>query len=111
MNIGFDYSGTMDTYPEKFTAIGKAIQAQGGKVYIISAVGFGDLEFSEVIRSEFPWVDEVITFEAVNTPQQKLDLCNSRGITMFWDDRKDICDHLNLNGVVAFRVWRIGQEL
>jgi hypothetical protein len=111
MNIGFDYSGTMDTYPQGFTEIGKGIQALGGKVYIISAVGFGDLDFDQVIIKEFPWVDEVITFEAVNTPQQKLEICNKYGVTMFFDDRKEICDHLNLNGVVAFRVWRLGQEL
>ncbi len=111
MNIGFDYSGTMDTYPEGFTAIGKAMQTQGHKVYIISAVGFGDLDFDKVIAEQFGWVDEIITFEAVNTPQQKLEICQAKGVTMFFDDRKDICDHLNVNGVVAFRVWRKGLEL
>jgi len=109
MNIGFDYSGTMDTYPEQFTSIGKAIQAQGGGVYIFSAVGFGDLAFDQVITKQFPWVDKVITFEATHAPTQKLELCKEFGVEVFYDDMQDIVDNLNDNGVLAFRVWRRGQ--
>lgn len=111
MNIAFDYSGTIDTYPEQFTYIGKSIQAQGGSVYIISAVSVGDLAFDQVIIKQFPWVDKVITFESIDAKQQKLDFCRELNIEVFYDDLKVIVDHLNLNGILAFRVWRVGQEL
>ena len=55
-------------------------------------------------------VHEVVFEHPGQSPELKLAKCQEIGITVFYDDRDDVCRLLTDHGILAMRVSRIGQR-
>lgn len=119
MKIGFDYWNVISHYPQEIAYIIDSFGLQGeSELHIISAIGKGRIgtiakEVAQSLASdrlEDPLgvlkVHEVVTGNGKKSPELKLEKCKELGITMFFDDRQDVCDLLNANGILAFKVPR-----
>lgn len=125
MKIGFDYWNVISHYPKEFSRMAEAfnsLQAEGLEdytgVYVISAIGDTrkdtiEQEVRELMREVnvssdylFKGVYEVVFDNPKQSPELKLAKCKELGIEVFFDDRKDVCDLLNKNGILAFLVPR-----
>jgi acid phosphatase class B len=51
-------------------------------------------------------VFEVVYDDVSQAPALKLAKCQELGITVFYDDREDVCRLLNQHGILAVRVMR-----
>ena len=124
MKIGFDYWNVLSHYPKELGAMAQAIcvafsEGVDIQLYVISAIGenrigtvenelikvFSDnnLEADEIFNGG---IHEVVFARASESPKLKLLKCKELGITVFFDDRKDVCDLLNKNGILAMQVPR-----
>lgn len=109
MRIGLDYWQVCSHWPY-FGELAAALRQAGHEVHVISAVG---RKSQGTVR---PGLDELgITCDGVHevlfahpreSPALKLAACRELGIEVFYDDRQDVCDLLNENGVMAIRVPR-----
>lgn len=112
MIIGFDYWQVISHYPKEFRHLAKMFTANGDTVHVVSAVGkdrAGTVATSVKNKGFDPklyQVHEVIFDSPAQSPELKLEKCRELGITMFFDDRDDVCRLLNKNGILAFRVSR-----
>lgn len=118
MKIGFDYWNVISHYPSEFRELLGAFENYVDDVYIISAIGKTRLNtVANEIRKLPGWeklsdnfykerVHEVIFESPKESPRKKLEKCKELGIQMFFDDRQDVCDLLNENGILAFKVPR-----
>lgn len=85
---------------------------EGDHVYVVSAVGSKKAgTVLEAVRKIVPFLPEYRIHEVLfNNPKQspelKLAKCKELGITVFYDDREDVCRLLNKNGILAMRVTR-----
>lgn len=112
MTIGFDYWQVISHYPAQIAEIADALEGNGHDIHVISAIGktrigtiVGD------VKKHWPWfpdaqVHEVVFKYSRESPRLKLEKCKELGITMFFDDRKDVCALLNEHGILAFQVPR-----
>ena len=98
-------------YPEYFDQLIEAMVKQGHEVFVLSAVGdnnagtvaaFGR---GPAIRTECA-VHEVVFDDRGSRPTRKLASGKELDITVFYDDRDDVCRLLNENGILAMRVTR-----
>ncbi|ASZ74831.1 hypothetical protein FDI69_gp013 [Rhodococcus phage Trina] len=111
MIIGFDYWQVLSHYPDEISTLEAAL-FQDHETHFISAVGNSrrgsvTAEVLKIIPEFDPEnVHEVVFKHARESPELKLAKCKELGITMFFDDRTDVVDLLNQNGVLAFRVPR-----
>lgn len=119
MIIGFDYWQCISHYPDQFDEMHRAFSNYADDVHIISAIGKNRIgTIANDVRNtpgwrDFPdaWYDKyvhevVFTNGSKSSPAIKLAKCKELGIEMFFDDRKDVCDLLNANGILAFQVPR-----
>jgi len=112
MIVGFDYWQVISHFPSEMAAICDSMHAQGHKVHVISAIGKNRIgTIVDAVHekwSAFPdeWIHEVVFDNPKQSPELKLAKCQELGITMFFDDRDDVCRLLNKNGIVACRVTR-----
>lgn len=112
MKIGMDYWQVISHYPEQMGVLADALYLFDQDVHVISAIGkdrIGTIA-DEVCKV---WGDfrrekihEVVFDNPSQSPELKLAKCKELGITMFFDDRDDVCRLLNKNGILAFRVTR-----
>lgn len=128
MKIGFDYWNVISHYPDKIGLLMCALYQYATlpgdepiEIHVISAIGkgrIGTIEgevFDSLLEGGFEsdvivkGVHEVVTGNGKKSPELKLAKCQELGITMFFDDRKDVCDLLNANGILAFQVPRRGK--
>lgn len=112
MKVGIDYWQVISHYPEQFGILADALYLQGHDVHVISAIGetrvgtihgeikkvWGDFNANKV--------HEVVFDHPRQSPELKLAKCQELGITMFFDDRDDVCRLLNKHGILACRVTR-----
>ena len=112
-NIGFDFWQCISHYPKQFSLLDQALSGSGHDIFVISAVGKNRTDsvahevaklIPDIISSN---VHEVVFTHPKQSPELKLAKCKELGITMFFDDRTDVCDLLNANGILAFRVPRL----
>lgn len=127
MKIGFDYWNVTSHYPEGIGFLMCAIHQfaalpgeDSPEVHVISAIGpkrVGTIEdevFDTLLKAGYEsdvmltGVHEVVTSREKKSPELKLAKCQELGIQMFFDDRQDVCDLLNENGILAFKVPRKG---
>lgn len=115
MIVGIDYYRTISAYPQQFDSMITNLIAGGHTVYIVSAVGgksAGTVE--QAVIDLYPWlvvysdmVHEVRFKRPHESPALKLAKCKELGIEIFYDDRQDVVDMLNDNGILAFKVPRV----
>jgi hypothetical protein len=122
MKVGFDYWNVISHHPEKIAFLMRSIDFgtmvlsdTPWHVHVISAVGrsrVGTVEQSvdEILKPyidrKFYKVHEVVFKSSKESPELKLAKCKELGIDIFFDDRQDVCDLLNVNGILALRVPR-----
>jgi len=110
MKIGLDYWQVCSHYPDYFRELAKHMLLTGSEVHIISAIGatrIGTIE-KQVRKLDIPFtaVHEVVFDDPKQSPKLKLGKCKELGITVFYDDRDDVCRLLNYKGILAMRVTR-----
>lgn len=118
MVIGFDYWQCVSHYPDEFRNMLCAFENWADDVHIISAIGKTRIgTIANDVKNTEGWdgwsdkwyeerVHEVIFKKSRESPELKLAKCKELGIKMFFDDRKDVCELLNANGILAFQVPR-----
>ena len=107
--IGLDFWQVCSHWPY-FAELAAALRAAGHEVHVISAVGrksagsvapgLADLGIA------CDGVHELLFRHPRESPGLKLAECRRLGIGVFYDDRQDVCDLLNANGIMALRVPR-----
>ena len=122
MKIGFDYWNCVSHYPEHFRWIMGAFENYAVETHIISAIGKGRIgTIADEVQALPGWggfnpkwyetsVHEVVFEKSSQSPELKLAKCKELGIEIFFDDRKDVVDLLNKNGILAFLVPREGTK-
>lgn len=112
MIVGFDYWQVISHYHEETGALADSLYLTGHDVHVISAIGksrIGTIA-ADVKRVWGDFNDnkihEVVFDSPKQSPELKLAKCKELGITMFFDDRDDVCRLLNENGIMAMRVTR-----
>lgn len=121
MKVGYDYWNVISAYPRQIAYLidGGYLYIRGWhEVHIISAIGKARVgtikeEVEKVLSpytppSKYYTVHEVVFEHPRESPQLKLEKCQELGIEIFYDDRKDVVDLLNANGILAFLVPRDG---
>lgn len=110
--IGFDYWQVLSHYPEEIALLDESLWMNFQETHIISAVGrnrAGSVakEVLKIMPNYPPEnIHEVLFTHAKQSPELKLAKCKELGISMFFDDRTDVVDLLNANGILAFLVPR-----
>ena len=115
MTVGIDYYRTISAYPQQFGLMISNLLHGGETVYIVSAVGGKSAgTVRQAVLDLYPWlsaytdmVHEVRFRRPHESPALKLAKCKELGIEIFYDDRSDVCDLLNENGILAFKVPRV----
>lgn len=125
MKVGFDYWNVISHYPDKIGALMFSLYQMpvlpgepDTEIHVISAIGpkrVGTIEqevFDSLLKGGYEsdilvtGVHEVVTSREHKSPELKLAKCKELGLDMFFDDRQDVCDLLNANGILAFVVPR-----
>jgi len=109
MRIGLDYWQVCSHWPY-FGELAAALRQAGHEVHVISAVGRksrGSVRPGlDDLRIACDGVHEVLFASPRESPALKLAKCLELGIGVYYDDRQDVCDLLNANGILALRVPR-----
>lgn len=110
MNIGIDYWQVISHYPGYFRPLAQRALSNGDRVYIVSAVGkdrAGTVR-AKVVDLKVPFTQcvELLFQHPSESPALKLAECKRLGITVFYDDRDDVCRLLTKEGILAMRVGR-----
>lgn len=126
MIVGFDYWNVISHYPDLLSKLIIRIDSMPDtEVHVISAIGksrvgtikgdvfkaiskAGYLNPHRVVAPEN--IHEVVFESPKESPELKLAKCKELGIEMFFDDRQDVVDLLNANGIIAFLVPRSGAK-
>lgn len=122
MKIGFDYWNVISHYPISLgTLITHLDVMPDSEIHVISAIGKGRIGtikrdvyrtfvnagYMNPLKLVAPEnIHEVVFGSPKESPELKLAKCKELGITMFFDDREDVCNLLNANGILAFIVPR-----
>ena len=123
MKVGFDYWQVISHYPMKIGYLMMILDNSmpDVEVYVISAIGesrkntIKDEVYSSLNKGGWGnpnWcvkpenIHEVIFEHPRESPELKLAKCKELGIDVFFDDRDDVCELLNKNGILAMRVTR-----
>jgi hypothetical protein len=111
MRIGFDYWNVCSHHSVVFRELAAALLAAGHEVHVISAIGRGraGTVASEIGKLGIPVtaVHEVIFGHPRESPALKTAKCTELGISVFYDDRDDVCRAMTATGrIVAMRVTR-----
>lgn len=111
--IGFDYWQVISHYPKSLGLIADALDAYGTfEIHVISAIGKNRIgTIADDVHQHWPAfptenIHEVVFKKPIESPELKLAKCKELGITIFLDDRDDVCRLLNKNGILALRVTR-----
>jgi hypothetical protein len=94
MKVGLDY-WHVSHHPEYFRELITGLVSHGHEVYVVSAVGEkrkGTVQ-AEVgnLVAGVTAVHEVVFKHPRQSPEFKLAKCLKLGITLFYDDREDVC--------------------
>lgn len=112
MKVGFDYWQVLSHFPDEIAYLEAALKNVGAETHVISAIGKGRVgTIAPDVLEVMPYFSEENVHEVVfnhprESPELKLAKCQELGITMFFDDRDDVCKLLNEHGIVAMRVTR-----
>lgn len=109
--IGFDYWQVISHYPEYFRELADMHREAGYGVVVISAVGKRTAGTVDDDVRQLGFSNEICVYEVQfdhprESPALKLAKCKELGVSVFYDDRTDVCDLLGANGIMALRVSR-----
>jgi hypothetical protein len=110
--VGFEYWQVISHYPLEMGELREALAARGDEVHVISAIGEGRVgTIAAEVHQHWPdfpdkYIHEVVFDDLKQAPELKLAKCQDLGISMFFDDRDDVCRLLGKHGIVAVRVTR-----
>jgi uncharacterized HAD superfamily protein len=116
MNIGFDFHRTIDLYPKEFSVLIGSLVSERNNISIISAVGKKVntknyrqrvVEFLEENSIPFHHFEIIVFQDKSEIPKLKLESCKRNEISMYFDDRADVCDILIKNNILSFKVGKI----
>jgi len=126
MIVGFDYWNVISHYPYEFAKlILRTDSMPDTEIHVISAIGKGRIGtikgdvFKSFSRAGYTNphkivhpdnIHEVVFESPKESPELKLAKCKELGIEMFFDDRQDVVDLLNANGILALLVPRSGAK-
>jgi hypothetical protein len=111
MKIGFDYWNVISHYPHQMALLSNAASRKED-IHVISAIGKNRVDtIVGDVKKLWPSIDEknihgVVFKSSKESPELKLAKCKELGIQIFLDDRQDVCDLLNANGILALKVPR-----
>lgn len=122
MIVGFDYWNVISHHPKEIAFLMRSIDYgtmmlsdTPVHVHVISAIGKGrkgtvekevDKILDPYVDRKFYRVHEVIFENPKESPELKLAKCKELGVDIFFDDRSDVCELLNTNGILALQVPR-----
>jgi hypothetical protein len=111
MKYGLDYWNVCSRHPDAFRELAAALLAAGNEVHVISAIGAGraGTVAGEIARLAISVtaVHEVIFTHPRESPELKTARCLELGISVFCDDRDDVCRAMTATGkILALRVTR-----
>src|SRR5882762_2659820 len=99
MRICFDFHNVIDAYPAIFTRLAERHIRYHDEVHVISAIG---PKRRNTIRQELDKLDflysdvhEVVFGHPSESPALKTAKAVELGLTIFYDDRQDVCDAMN----------------
>lgn len=108
--IGLDYWQVISHYTDYFKEYAREMLEAGHEVHILTAVGKDRAErvMDDIEATGVPYTEKhmVVFKDPKESPELKLAKCKELGITVFYDDRDDVCRVLNAAGIVAMRVTR-----
>ena len=113
MIIGLDFYKTISAFHKEFRAIASSLMSDGHKVVIISALGKSTSlenykrhvrEFAKTHSIPYDTLHVIQFDKDEEIPQLKLEACEIHGVQIYFDDREDVCQKLQENGIVAMRV-------
>ncbi len=110
MKIGLDYWQVVSHHADYFQELVTGMVMRGHEVHVVSAIGKGRIgtiegEVKRVLTGVHA-SHEVVFDHPEQSPELKLAKCRALGITVFYDDRDDVCRLLTRHGIVAMRVTR-----
>ena len=114
MKIGLDYWNVISHHPAYFAELASAALAAGHEVHVISAIGrrrAGTIA-SDVAVCGVPFtaVHECVFRHPRESPALKTAKALELGVTVFYDDRDDVCQAMTETGkILAMRVTRPGR--
>lgn len=110
MKIGLDYWNVCSTHPDYFRWLARAALAAGDEVHVISAIGRNRMGTvaGEIEQLGIPVtaVHEVVFDHPRESPWRKVSKVLELGITVYYDDRDDVCEAMTASGILAMRVTR-----
>lgn len=110
MKVGLDFWQTITRDPAIFRDLADSLLRQGHEVHVITAIGAKRAEriIDDVTATGVPMTKlHYLIFQHPNeAPELKLAKCQELGIDMMVDDRRDICQLLNTNGIIALQIMR-----
>lgn len=114
IRIGLDYWNTCSHHPGYFRRLAAQALAAGDEVHVISAIGAsrsGTIA-GEVRALGIPVtaVHELVFSHPRESPALKTSACLRLGISVYYDDRDDVCREMTATGrILALRVTRPGR--
>jgi hypothetical protein len=110
MKIGFDYWNVLSHHPDYFGELIPLMLAAGHEVHVISAIGrkrSGTIaDEVEDLGIAVTAVHELVFSRPGESPALKTARCLELGVTVFYDDRDDVCRAMTTAGILALRVTR-----
>jgi acid phosphatase class B len=111
VKVGLDYWNVISHHPDVFRQLVAALLADGHEVHVISAIGRNraGTVAGEIAALGIPVtaVHEVVFSHPRESPALKTAKCAELGISVFYDDRDDVCRAMTATGkILALRVTR-----
>jgi acid phosphatase class B len=110
VKVGLDYWNVISHHPVYFAELASAALAAGHEVHVISAIGrkrAGTIA-ADVVVCGVPVtaVHELVFSHPRESPALKTAKALELGISVFYDDRDDVCAAMTAAGILALRVTR-----
>lgn len=110
MKIGLDYWNVISAHPDYFRQLAQFHLGAGDEVHIISAIGRSRActvqRDVDALGIPYTAVHEVVFGHPRESPLRKTVRAQALGITVFYDDRDDVCEAMTKAGILAMRVTR-----
>jgi len=106
MILGLDFYDTITKHPQTYRDLAYAVLADGGEVYIISAIKKGS-KTPPIQKYAIPNTATIIVeFNTIKeTPRLKYEACLNNGVQLFIDDMQPTIDYLNSKKILCLKTY------